>query len=287
MTEQVGEPTATTGKAGPNDGRATWTARGAIWDRTSPQAESTADALNQKLIAAAWVLPGAIVLDMASGAGEPAISIAKHVGPSGLVIAADLVPEMLAGARRRARTLSLGNIRFAIADMTALPFGDAAFDAATCRFGLMFPADPVAAAREARRVLKPGKRIAYAVHGPYTDNAMFKVVRETVSDFFGRPRSDAPIARHRLGERGTLAAILAEAGFADIAETPVLDPVEIPAGKADWKTRLQRSAHDDYESLDEAGRAQLETAVADAFAPYLQGNVYRVPNHAIIGVGTA
>src|SRR5690606_2241998 len=104
-----------------------------------------AEPLNRPLIEAAQVRSGARVLDLASGAGEPAIPIARAVGPSGEVVATDLVPEMLKGARRRAAEEGLANIRFEQADMEALPFADESFDAVTCRIGLMYAPDPLRA----------------------------------------------------------------------------------------------------------------------------------------------
>jgi len=51
------------------------------------------------------------VLDIASGTGEPAITAAKIVGDSGMVIGTDLVDEMPAVAREKAEKEGLMNIR--------------------------------------------------------------------------------------------------------------------------------------------------------------------------------
>ena len=99
------------------------------------QMADMADRFNQPLIDAIGVAPGHDVLDLASGTGEPALSLARRVGPSGQITATDLVPEMLEGAKRRARAAGLANIRFEAADMERLPFPDSSFDRLTCQIG--------------------------------------------------------------------------------------------------------------------------------------------------------
>ena len=109
--------------------RADWSNRGAAWDRWADELAAMADRFNQPLLDAADVRPGQRVLDLASGAGEPALTIAGRVGGEGRVTATDLVPEMLAGARRRAALAGFDNIDFELADMEALPFDEGTFDA--------------------------------------------------------------------------------------------------------------------------------------------------------------
>ncbi len=54
-----------------------------------------------------------------------------------------------------------------------------------------------------------------------------------------------------------------------------------------WRNRLERSYSDRMAKLDEDGRADLEHALAEAFAPYRENDGYRVTTHAKIGTGTA
>ena len=74
-----------------------WAARAAYWAKTAPESVSITDDLNQLLIELTEIRPGDHVLDLASGTGEPAISIALRVGGAGSVTALDAYPEMLAG----------------------------------------------------------------------------------------------------------------------------------------------------------------------------------------------
>ena len=189
-----------------------WQERSKAWAATSPQGKSQDDSFNQMIIAEADIKPGEDVLDIASGSGNPAVSIALSMNGRGSVTCTDMTLPMLEMARTRAENLSLPLMLFAAADMGALPFPDETFDCLTCRFGLMFPDDKIAAASEARRVLKPGGRVAYLVWGPYEENPAFYVPRRTVAAYFDEQEEPAP-ARHSMSAPGTLTAILDGAGY--------------------------------------------------------------------------
>ena len=134
---------------GKSPGKTQWADRAAAWNRTAPEGASTNDGPNQLLIEWAGIAPGHAALDLASGTGEPAISIALHVGEAGSVTALDANREMLAGAERRAAHLGLANMEFVVVPMEDMAFADHRFDAVTCRFGLMHADSPWT--RSARR----------------------------------------------------------------------------------------------------------------------------------------
>jgi ubiquinone/menaquinone biosynthesis C-methylase UbiE len=75
----------------------------------------------------------------------------------------ELSPEMLAIGRARAEQCGRpADLR--LGDAQALEFGDGTFDTVTCTLGFCTIPDPTAAAREARRVLKPGGRLLMLEH---------------------------------------------------------------------------------------------------------------------------
>lgn len=271
----------------PKNVRADWNARAEGWTNTATRVAASGGGYNQRMIEAAGIEPGHRVVDLASGAGEPAVTIASHVGPGGRVTATDAAWRMLDGARDRAAAMGLTNLDFVVADMAALPYADASFDALTCRFGLMFPPDAVAAAGEARRVLKPGGRAVYMVHGAYEDAPLYRTVRETALAFFGRQGSPTANLRERFAAPGALSAVLKAAGFSDVEDHPVQSVAEHPADAAFWRTSLERRYAADLKGLDDAGRGELDRRMKDAFAPYLGDGVYRLVTVDRIGFGTA
>lgn len=264
-----------------------WAKRSVGWLRTAPKGESPDDTQNQALISAAGVAPGGVVLDLASGGGEPAISIALRVGPFGRVVASDFSPEMLTGCRRRAAALDLSRIAPAVADMQSLPFADDGFDAVTCRFGLMFPADRVAAAGEAKRVLRPGGRAAFMVWGPQDDNPLHAVLAGAVRAYFGEPAPGAPPKRNALGASGALSKVLEAAGFAGVEEREFRAERDFSTGRDFWLNRIKRNNAAQFDSLAADEREQLLEAVIRSFEPYRRGQAHRLMQHMRIGVGTA
>ncbi|HVO60761.1 MAG TPA: class I SAM-dependent methyltransferase [Terriglobales bacterium] len=156
---------------------------------------------------------GMEVLDLASGTGEPAISIAQRVGPKGHVSALDLSADLLDIARKRATQRQLENISFHQGNAHALPFPDNSFDLATCRFGVMFFADVHSALRELHRVLRPGARACFAAWGafeqPYWQSTMGVVLQHVAGPAFP-PGGQDPF---RFADPASLPSALARAGF--------------------------------------------------------------------------
>lgn len=98
--------------------------------------------------------PGQRVVDLGCGAGRTTVELASRVGPGGSVVGVDISAGMLAAARERAARLGAGNVEFVHADVQVHDLGEARFDAAYSRFGVMFFADPVAAFANVRRALR-------------------------------------------------------------------------------------------------------------------------------------
>ena len=264
--------------------REDWQERSKIWAKTAVQGKSQDDTFNQMIIAEAAIRPGEDVLDIATGGGNPAVSTALSMDGQGSVTCADLTPGMLETARNRAENLSLSIMRFAAADMRALPFPDETFDCITCRFGIMFPDDKIAAAAEALRVLKPGGRVAYVVWGPYEENPAFYVPRRTVASHCGTPEGDVP-ARHALSAPGTLKSILDGAGFVRTKECALKYKNRVEDLDSYVSNGLTRSFAKQTEGKSEAEINSLKQALFTAWEPFRDDGVTQVPNFAMLGLG--
>jgi ubiquinone/menaquinone biosynthesis C-methylase UbiE len=113
--------------------------------------------------AAAFLLshlkPGMRILDLGCGPGSITLGLARYVSPAETV-GVDESEEALDAARSLARDQNVRNVRFEHANVYELPFGDGTFDVVYGHQLLQHLADPVAARREARRVLRSGGYLA-------------------------------------------------------------------------------------------------------------------------------
>jgi SAM-dependent methyltransferase len=269
------------------DSAANWAARAAAWTELAPKIEHLAKGLNEPLIAAADIAPGQNVLDIAAGAGEPAIPIARLVGPEGHVTATDLTQGMLDGLAQRAKGLGLANMSFRQADMEALPFPDASFDRITCRLGLMYAPRPDVAVREARRVLKPDGRAAWLVWGPSAENTQFTVLDRVLHDDFGIDPHEAGMTPTRFGLPGALTDLLRGGGFARVEEREARFSPRVDPATGFWRPQLAARLGDQLKAMGETERARLDAAMAEAFESYRDGDRIRLRALVRIGIGVA
>lgn len=262
-----------------------WAHRGPFWNKRADEIADMAARLNEPFLDAADIAPGHRVLDLASGAGEPALTIARRVGDSGSVVASDMVPEMLAGARRRAAAAGIGNITFEIADMEALPFDESGFDRVTCRFGLMFSVRPEQALAEARRVLVPGGRAAFMVWGPRDETTIFAVFATAAATVFGDDPEIDVVTPFRFAEAGSLAATMTAAGLVDVEERALRFAPRVPASGEFWHPMQDMMLGRTLAGASEDERAALRRAVRAGLAPTREGDDYHLSLHARIGLG--
>jgi SAM-dependent methyltransferase len=202
--------------------RALWDAGARGWDTWHDEIETWFAPLTARLLDLAGVRPGHRVLDVGTGYGEPALTVARVVGPRGQVLGVDLSGAMLEVARRRAGSQS--NVSFTLADVEALgPQGP--FDAVLSRLGLMFVVDRVGTLRAVRRMLRPGGTLAAAVWGP----PEFHLVVRALEPLLARldlpappPVAPGPFA---MSDPKQTAGELTAAGFVDVSVAEVSAPI--------------------------------------------------------------
>jgi ubiquinone/menaquinone biosynthesis C-methylase UbiE len=162
-----------------------------------------------------------VVLDVASGTGEPGLTIASMLR-GGIVVVADLSEGMLEVARANAERRGIKNLEFIACDASELPFPDNSFDSLSCRFGFMFFPDMLLAAKEMKRVLKPGGRIAASVWNVPEKNfwatAVMSVINKNMQ--LVPPPPGAP-GLFRCAKSGFVADLFTQAGLRNISESEV------------------------------------------------------------------
>src|SRR5690349_19384268 len=147
--------------------RAQWDASAPGWKKWERKFIHNLQPLTDMLVRNAGIKPGHTVLDLACGTGEPALSIAKIVGPSGKVVGVDIAPGMIAVAKERMAAQGLKNVTFQLNEHDDLPaLQENSFDAATCRLDLMYMAHPLRLLEDIHRQLRQGSVASVVVWGP-------------------------------------------------------------------------------------------------------------------------
>lgn len=220
-----------------------WRVTAPFWAKHGATIRTMFAPLTEALIQDAGIRKGQRVLDVAGGAGEPSLTIAERIGPTGEVTCTDAVAQMVAAGEGEAQRRNLKNVTFRQCLADSLPFDDDTFDVVVSRLGVMFFPDPPAAIGEMLRVARPGGTLSFAVWGRNELNPFTHIISDVVSRYVDSPVADpdAPGA-FRFAEPAKLASILLSAGAADVRERLFRFQLEAPISCAEfWTLRAEIS----------------------------------------------
>ena len=270
-----------------------WRESAKFWEKHAPVIRSMFSPVTAALIEDAGIKLGDSVLDVAGGPGEPSLTIAEFVGPSGIVMCTDAIPAMVAAAESEAQRRGLTNVQFRNCSASSLPLDDNQFDAAVSRLGVMFFPDPVRGLREMLRVTKPLGRVSLAVWAKSEVNPFSYVVTNVMSRYTNPdPPAVTPGASDgafRFAETGVLASILREAGAQAISEHVLEFHIEAPISLGGfWGMRSETSGtlRMKLAMLSEEDRAQAAHDVQEAAREYFPNDHMKFPAKMILITGT-
>jgi len=245
-------------------------------------------AMTDALLSAAAISPDSVVLDLAAGSGDPALSIAKRL-VGGTVIALDSSRTGLLQANNHAKQLGLSaKVKSVQADAHAIPLARNCVDRITCRCGIMFFNDTGLVMSEVLRVLKPGGRAAFLVWGsfeqPFFDATVAAVLRLV-------PGAQVPtqaLAMFQFAAPGSLEGVLRAAGFCDIREKALTVP-RIWSGSPEelWAYQQEISVlcHPLFESIPGDSRSKVDAEVSALLSRFRSGSILSVPVNVIVATG--
>ena len=241
-----------------------WSSVAGGWAAHAGYVDARGRPISQRMLALTAPRPGERVLELACGTGGPGLDAAALVEPGGDVIVSDFSAEMTAIAARRIADDGLVNVSARVLDIEAIDEPDGSYDVVLCREGLMLVPDPELGAREIRRVLRPGGRVAVSVWGPRERNPWLSVVFDTVAEVLGLPTPPPGIPHpFALSDARRLASVLAGSGLVGVEVDEGSTPYRA-ASVGEWWERTVALAGPLAQKLaslpEDAARALRDTA---------------------------
>lgn len=273
-------------KAGQRDG---WDSVAQGWREWWRTFEHGFQPISDRMVELAQIQPGGQVLDIATGTGEPGVTAAQKVGPTGHVVGIDQATQMLEIARERAAALQLQNIEFREMDAEQLEFPDESFDAVLSRLGLMFLPNLVPALEGMRRKLVPGGWLVAAVFGLPPNAPMPALAIQVASQQLQIPPPPlVPPSPFSLSQPGLLEQKFREAGFNEVSSESII--ANFTYATAEDYTRFQFAIAAPLRAIvDKASpekQAQVRQAISEATRQYLTaGGTVKIPAEMICVVG--
>ncbi|MCH8911649.1 MAG: class I SAM-dependent methyltransferase [Chloroflexi bacterium] len=269
-----------------------WDSVADAWRKWWPTIEKGARSASIALADAIDAKPGQRILDVSTGIGEPAVTLAGLVGPEGSIVATDQSAGMLAVAGERIKEEGLSNIELVEVDTEVLDLPEDEFDGAVCRWGLMFLPDLQAGLQAIRRSLKPGAKFA-AIVWPTPERVPFMSLPMAVAQQVLDPPPPPPPAGvpnpFSLGGDGMLQTAFKAAGFKNVVEDTlqIQFDLESPQEYCEFlgdvappvRAMLAGRASDQIE--------QFWSAVASKAGAFVDENGnFGIPNTAPLAIGT-
>ena len=249
----------------------TWGQMAPGWKKRHDWLMQATRPVNDWLVGRADPQPGQSFLEVAAGPGDLGFEVAERTGADGRVISTDFSPEMLDLARRYGEERGLANVEYRVLDAERMDLEDDSVDGVVCRWGYMLMADPAAALKETRRVLRDGGPLAFAVWRTPDRNpwAALPGMALVERGHMPPPEPGAP-GIFAMGEEDRVRELVTGAGFAP----PELEEVAFEFRYADfddlWDSliRLAGPLARVINGLSEEERDATRTAIMEKVAPY-------------------
>jgi SAM-dependent methyltransferase len=259
---------------------------GAYWAAHAEQLDRGMAAYDPALLEAAHLHRTACVLDIGCGTGATSRAAAR-VAADGTVLGIDLSPQMIRVGREQAAREGLANVEHVQGDAQVHPFGDAAWDVAISRAGVMFFGDQPAAFANIARALRPGGHLALLVWQELSRNEWLREIATALAA--GRPLPSPPPQApgpFSLSDPDRVGPLLATAGFTDVAFRGLSEPMHFGRTAEDAYAFVTGLLGWMLEGLDDVARGHALEALRSCLERHETGHGVLLGSAAWLITGT-
>ncbi len=265
-----------------NTNQPDWDTLAEKFDVFLPQLAPVGEALLEALDAR----PGERILDVASGTGEPALSLAR-LQPQVEISGVDAAAGMVRVAQKKVTAAGLRNISFSAMPAEQLSYADNHFDRVLSRFGVMLFEDPLRGCQEMQRVLKPGGRIALAVWStPETMTTLqwaMQVFKDRVPEEHQPPMAKVTL----LGQPGVFDTLLRRSGFTAVKVTPARFNYHYTSFDDYWRSiEASDILKQQFDALAAGQRGSVRDDFARLARGYQSAHGLVIPHEFLLAVGS-
>jgi ubiquinone/menaquinone biosynthesis C-methylase UbiE len=271
--------------------REMWEQAASGWSKRADRLRDWGMPVSAAMVDALALGPGQRVPELAAGPGDTGFMAAELIRPGGTLVSSDGAEAMVEVARARAGAIGIDNVEFAQLELEWIDLPAATVDAVLCRWGIMLIVDPEAAAREIRRVLRPGGRAAFAVWDSPERNP-WATIPSRAMIALGHAQAPDPTApgMFRLAGDGRLQELLESAGFVEVG----VDRVRLERHYADLDLFIEETVDmspmfsDAFRELTESAQHEvIEQVTAGAQEFVAPDGSVTLPGISLVAVASA
>jgi SAM-dependent methyltransferase len=267
-----------------------WNTAAKAWHRWGPLLSRWLGPATETMLDMCDITAGSRVLDVAAGAGEQTLAIAKRIGETGHVLATDISPTILEYAETAANLAGFRNVRTHMIDGEHLAELDTdPFDAVISRVGLIYFPDQQKALTGMKYQLRNDGKVAAMVYSTAEQNPFFSI---PVSIIRRRANLPAPLPGQpgpfSLGTEGSLEKAFSQAGFRNIDVKTINAPVRLSSAAECLKFEQESfgALHQMLSGLSDAEQDEAWNEIEEALGQFEANGQFEGPCEMLVAVGT-
>jgi SAM-dependent methyltransferase len=267
-----------------------WNTAAEAWHRWGPLLSRWLGPATETMLDMCNIKNGSRVLDVAAGAGEQTLAVAKRIGNNGEVVATDISADILQFAATSAKLAGMNNVHTRVIDGENLTeLNVKPFDAVISRVGLIYFPDQQKALTGMRLHTRTDGKVAAMVYSSAENNPFFSI---PVTIIRRRANLPAPLSGQpgpfSLGNEDKLAEVFAQAGFRNIAVETIKAPVRVSSAAEclQFEQESFGALHQMLSGLSDIEQDEAWCEIEEALGQFEDNGQFEGPCEMLVAVGS-